>query len=361
MKKIFQSGLAFGLENGACQACNLNYSWLFDSSLNLLLVDKIVVTQSIWNVLMKKPKEIKKDDVFTEKGSEIRFQAIIKRVYEILQNVGLIEIIDGNKITENDSDIIYKQIEEDIDLLYGNKLIKTEDKHLYYIGKYGYCIPKLWTLYASLLFSRRTNYNFSIEDEDFIYLNTLLPLKLNNEVFVGRRYTAINQVLELFLPEINIWPTFLFEKKDRCQVCKNLKECNDTYLISMEKNLLNLLRHRERDEIIELGNVVERICDEKFKRAYEIAPLDVVRELNIEAVKIQHKLNKVYKNVNKCSKLIVTISSCISLGLLFKNPQVATIFGGVAAVTSHFSEQINKYYQEKYQWVNFINQHSNKL
>ena len=74
---------------------------------------------------------------------------------------------------------------------------------------------------------------------------------------------------------------------------------------------------------------------------------DVVRELNMEALKVQYKLNKVYKNVKRC-KLIATMSSGISLGLLFKNPQVALVFGGVATAISIFSEYVNSYSMGKF-------------
>lgn len=357
MKKIFQTGLAFGNENGTCEACNLNYSWLLNTPSNLLWIDKVVVTKPIWDIITKenndKGKSPSKDQVLV-------IGKAIKLVYEILHSVDLIEIVDSNEISEEDSQIIYNQIEEDLNILKNNGEVNTEDNHIYCIGSYRYCIPSLWTLYASLVYSRRNNCNFSLEEDQLVYLRKLLALKESQEFAVSRKSYAINEVLRMYLPEINIWPEYMFEDRKRCLSCGNFTKCDDSYLSSVEKNLFNLLEEREHDEIKEFCQVLDDICDEKFKDSYEVEPEGLLRELQVKKVKVQGKINKVYKKVDNWSKIVTTISSALSLGCFFGHPKLTAI-GGVGMFASNAAEKISDYYQNKYKWVNFINSHADNM
>lgn len=355
MKKIFQTGLAFGNETGACESCNLNYSWLFNTPSNLLWIDKIVVTKSIWDIIMGK-WDVLEENHANDHGLIIHKSA--KLTYEILNSVGLVEIVDSNEIGEEESDIIYKQIEEDLEFLQSKGVINRKDGHLYYIGENGYCQPALWTLYASLVYSRKNNCNFTLEEQELFYLRKLLHFKMNRDVPVSRKASAVNEVLEMYLPEVRIWPDYVFSAKDRCEKCRNMIKCNDSYLIHIEKRLFKLLQDRERDEIIEFCQVLDKICDEKFKNAYEISPQDLIRELNIEKVKTQQRLNNFYTKVGKWSKIITTISAGLSLGTIFGHPELSAV-GGVGVFASQTVDKVNDYYKGKYSWVNFVNKHCN--
>lgn len=354
MKKIFQTGLAFGNENGVCELCNLNYSWLFNTPSNLLWVDKIVVTKPIWDIISGKG-DASEDKNANDQGVIIHKSA--KLAYEILNSVGLVEIVDSNEIGKEESDIIFNQIEEDLELLQRQGVINRKDSHLYYIGENGYCQPALWTLYASLLYSRKNNCNFSLEEQELFYLRQLLRYKMNREVSVGRKASAVNEVLEMYLPEVRIWPDYIFSDKDRCETCRNMIKCNDSYLVHIEKRLFKLLQDREHDEILEFCQILDKICDEKFKEAYEISPQDLIKELNIEKVKIQQRIKNVYAKVGKWSKIITTISAGLSLGTIFGHPELTAI-GGVGVFASQTVDKINDYYKSKYNWVNFVNKHN---
>lgn len=360
MKKILQTGLAFGIENGSCSACNLNYSWIFGTPSNLLWVDKIVVTKSIWDIVTKETNfPIEKD----EKNNVIRdyrIEKTIKLVFEILNSVNLIEILDSNQITEEDSTLIYDQITEDINLLKNNGMVKSDDGHMYSIDNYEYCMPMLWTLYASLVFSRRNNCNFSLDNSELSYLQTLLPIKLGRSVSIGEKASAISEVLELFIPEVDLWPEYLFQDLNHCNRCINISKCNDSYLGDVEKRLFNLLEQREHEEIIEFCRVLDSICDTKFKNNLEINARDLIRELNIEKVKVQRKLNKSYSNVRNWSKLIGVVSAGLSLGAIFNHPTIAAV-GGIGIFASQTIEQVNDYFHKKYNWVNFVNQRIGKI
>lgn len=111
----------------------------------------------------------------------------------------------------------------------------------------------------------------------------------------------------------------------------------------------------EHEEIIEFCKVLDHICDTKFKNCFEIDSHDLIRELNIEKVKVQRKLNKSYNKVKNWSKLIGIISAGLSLGAIFNNPTITAV-GGMGIFASQTMEQINDYFHKKYNWVNFVNQ-----
>lgn len=146
----------------------------------------------------------------------------------------------------------------------------------------------------------------------------------------------------------------MYVDKQSCEKCRNLVKCDDGYLTSVEKRLFRLLEDREKDEVKEFCLFLDHICDEKFKDAFEISPDDLVRELNIEKVKIQQKLQNVYKKIGRWSKIVTTISAALSLGYLFKHPELTAI-GGISGIASQAAGKISDYYQQKYKWVNFVN------
>ncbi|WP_290378309.1 hypothetical protein [Muribaculum intestinale] len=102
------------------------------------------------------------------------------------------------------------------------------------------------------------------------------------------------------------------------------------------------------------------ICDTKFKNNLEINARDLIRELNIEKVKVQRKLNKSYSNVRNWSKLIGVVSAGLSLGAIFNHPTIAAV-GGIGIFASQTIEQVNDYFHKKYNWVNFVNQRIGKI
>ena len=137
-----------------------------------------------------------------------------KLVFEILDSVGLIEHISDSFVSDDNFEAINTQIDSDFDLLLELGKIKTKDSHIYSIDEYYYCKPRLWTLYFSLLASRQLNANISLDEEELTYLRTLLPLKLEGNVPVSRSSKAINEVLEMKIPQVNIWPDFAFSNKE---------------------------------------------------------------------------------------------------------------------------------------------------
>lgn len=272
----------------------------------------------------------------------------------------MVEIVDSNGISDKEEELIYNQIKDDINWLREIGLASTQDEHMYSVGDYEYCVPMLWSLYAAMLFSRRSNCNFSLDNRELAFLQTLIPLKLGQEITIGRKSNAIAEVLEMYIPEVKLWPEYLLANLTTCNACANMRKCDDSYLDSIERNLFVLLKQRENEEMLELRNVLDYICDTKFKYATEINPRDLIRELNIEKVKVQQKLNKSYSRVKRWSRVIGIISAGLSLGALFGKNTLAAV-GGVGVFASETIEQLNEYFKKKYNWVSFVNQQTDRI
>lgn len=354
MKKLFQTGLALGNISGNCSACNIDLSWLYHTPSKLLWLDKIVVTDYLWNLLVSPPRTVYKEDHDINTYQRDLMQKTGKLVFELLDSVGLIEHISENFVSDDNYEAINKQIDSDFDLLLELGKVKTEDSHIYSIGECQYCKPRLWTLYFSLLAARRLDANISLDKEELFYLRTLLPLKLYGDVSVSRSSNAINEILEMKIPQVNIWPKLAFNDKEKCFMCANLDKCNDSYLLDLEKKLFTLLEYRQHDEIQEFCTVLNRICNTRFINQYEVDSAELLRELNIEKVKIQARLNKTYKKVDNWVKVVGTISAALSLGAIFNCPELSPI-GAVGLFSSNVGEKINDYFKNKYRWVNFVN------
>lgn len=354
MKKLFQTGLALGNISGNCEVCNIDLSWLYRTPSKLLWLDKIVVTDHLWNLLVSPKKSEYKANRDVESYQRDLMYKTEKLVFEILDSVGLIEHISDSFVSDDNFEAINTQIDSDFDLLLELGKIKTKDSHIYSIDEYYYCKPKLWTLYFSLLASRQLNANISLDEEELTYLRTLLPLKLEGNVPVSRSSKAINEVLEMKIPQVNIWPNFAFSNKEKCFECTKLDKCNDSYLLDIEKKLFAMLEYRQHDEIQEFCAVLNHICNTKFINRFEVDSAELLRELNIEKVKVQAKLNKTYKKVDNWVKVVGTISAALSLGAIFNYPELTPI-GAVGLFSSNVGEKINEYFKNKYRWVNFVN------
>lgn len=353
MKKKFQTGLAIGLETNACMVCNIDFSWLFSTPSNLLWIDKVLVTRPLWNLISKYEKE----EVNANNNDKREIQNVTaKLIFQIMNSLGYIEIIDGKQISDQQSSMFYDQINNDFDLLEANGMMTlNEDHHMFSIGNFEYCVPRLWTLYASIFLSRKYNSDFSLSKDEFSYLKALLPLKLSSEVKLDKNFSAINTILEMSIPEIKIWPEYLCTGNELCCKCRNLKKCDDSYLTIVEKNIYKIFDYRNRDEIKQFCDILDKICDVKFKDRYEVDANDLLRELNIEKIKAQKKLNRTYKQVKKWSKIIGTISAGFSLGAFFNHPELVPI-GGIGMFASSVANVLEANQRDKYKWVNFMTQ-----
>ena len=346
MKKcIFQNGLALGNAHDACSCSNINVDWIFKHPSNLLWVDKILVTKDMFKNIVSSDVDMK----------DTRYSAVeksVKLIYQILDSVGLVQIIDDNIISSEERDAIYRQMADDIKDMEIRECDESNSE-LFSIGNYEYCIPALWTLYASILVSIKTNSSFSLDEREFNYLSYLLNATAQ-PVIPARSSSAITSVMEVFLPEMKLGHDYLFDSN--CPECANKIKCSDSYLSVIESQTFAILKERGREEIIQLQEVLDGICQKYFNDlTVDIAPKELLRQLNIEKQKVQEKVLAKYQKVERWSSLASTIVSVGTAGAaLLGHP----VLSAALAVSIPVIDGINKRAHsdnEGYKWVNFVN------
>lgn len=346
MKNILQSGLALGIPTQHCPCVNMNFNWIFENPTNFLWVDKVILTQGMWNIITGTGSL-----GFIEETKHDSFSRAVRHIYGILNEVGIVKVISDNSITKKAGDNLYKQMQADIDLL--GDSVKDHSSQMK-IGRYCYCPPKLWALYAALYLSRNNNACFMLNPSEMAFLKKVLPLKMGKQVRVSSSNTAINEVLNIKLPTFELWHPFLADSSNKCSKCKNEKRCKDEYLSVIEKQIFALLDYRERDEIKQLCQLMDRICSKRFKEEYEIDPKDLLHEISVEKIKVQRKLNTIYKNIDRWKNVVMTISAGLYLGGFFGNGFMSAV-GGVGLLATDVVGKNLKQIEKKYSWVNVFN------
>ncbi len=346
MKNILQSGLALGIPTQHCNCTNMDFSWIFANPTNFLWVDNVIVTESMWSMITGTGPL-----GFVEETKQDSFSKAVRLVYSILNDVGIVKVISDNCITQEEGDDLYKQIEDDVELL--GDLVKEQGSRMK-IGRHCYCAPALWTLYAALYLSRNNNACFMLDQSEMAYLKKVLPLKMGMPVRVAASTSAINEVLNLKLPELELWHPYLADSANKCNRCVHENRCKDEYLSTIEKQIFALLDYRERDEIKQLCQLMDRICTERFKDDYDIAPKDLLHEINVEKVKVQRKLNSTYKNVERWKNVVMTISAGLSMGGFFGNGILSAV-GGIGLLAAEVVEANISQIEKKHRWVNMFN------
>lgn len=346
MKNILQSGLALGIPTQHCTCVNMDFNWIFANPTNFLWLDNVIVTESMWSIITGTGPL-----GFVEKSKQDSFSKAVRLVYSILDDVGMVKVIRDNSITQEEGDDLYKQIEDDIELL--GDLVKEQGSRMK-IGRHCYCAPALWSLYAALYLSRNNNACFMLDKSEIAFLKKVLPLKMGIPVRVASSTSAINEVLSLKFPEIELWHPYIADSINKCNKCVNEKKCKDEYLSIIEKQMFALIEYRERDEIKQLCELMDRICSERFREEYEIAPKDLLHEINVEKVKAQRKLNTTFKNIERWKNVVMTISAGLSLGGFFGEGVLSAI-GGMGLLTAEVVEANISQVEKKHRWVNLFN------
>lgn len=346
MKNILQSGLALGIPTQHCNCVNMNFNWMFANPTNFLWVDNVIVTESMWGIINGTGSL-----GFIEKSKRDSFSKAVRLIYSILNDVGIVKVISDKSITQEEGDDLYRQIEDDIELM--GKEVEEQGNHMK-IGKYCYCPPALWTLYAALYLSRNNNACFMLDQSEIAFLKKVLPLKTGLQVRIASSSAAINEVLNMKLPEFELWHPYLRDAANKCSLCLNEDQCKDEYLSVIEKQVFALLEYRERDEIKQLCQLMERICSDRFKEDYEISSKDLLHEINVEKVKVQRKLNTTYKNIERWKNVVMTISAGFSLAGFFGNGTLSAI-GGIGLMAAEVVESNISQIEKKHRWVNLFN------
>lgn len=352
--RLFITGLALGLENDACACANYNIDWLFNYPSTLLWAKQIVVTDKIWSVIT--------DGSFfpgVTNQKEQAFAKAIKMIFELLDSYGLIDIVDA-------SDVISKELEKEIydsinyDIQELSRLfpdvVTVDDKcEFLKIDGYSYCIPQLWTIYASYFYSRHFDSNSLSTPHELNFFDYKINLGANKLPELKQKIDVFQKVLEINLPNEPIGHIYLYDNAQKCIDCKHEIKCKDTYLNDIEKNVKSLLDKRDYDEIHQLTSTINQIYIKKEEIDSDYLSREVIREFNDKKKSLNKKIKSVFPKVKRWSNLTTFISIPITLaGVITGNPELI-IPGASTASLGKGTEEMIKYFESKYKWINFLN------
>lgn len=352
--RLFITGLALGLDNESCLCGNYNIDWLFRYPSTLLWADKIVVTEKIWKIITDGKYS---PSVSNEKENE--FAKAIKLIFEILHSYDLIEIVDVSGVIEQQlEDEIYLSIQKDVDNLtryYPDRVKTDKDCNFIEIDGFHYCIPHIWTIYASLVYSRYFNSNCLSDPGELNYLQYKLNFGANRIPELNKKVEVFQNVLEINLPNEPIGHIYLYDNAKQCFTCEHEVKCKDTYLNEIEKNVKKILDKREYDEIHQLTQTLDQIYTIRQNADIEYIARDVLNDFNEKKKQINKNIKSVFPKVRRWSNLTTFVSIPIALaGLITGKPEL-TIPGASVAALGKGAEEMLNYMESKFKWINFIN------
>ncbi|MBU3101700.1 MULTISPECIES: hypothetical protein [Clostridium] len=347
MNKVLVTGLGVGNDIGVCGACNLDFSWLRNSPSTLIWSDKIILTEGAWN--FQKNKVTDKMDKATN------------LILEIAANEGIIEIINPKEIF---NDVIPKEIiaeaEYDSDLLRERfpEFSNEENPSELTIKGRGYCIPYISAIYASMKIAEGINANclFNRADYNYLYYKYGIATKL---ITNDDSIKCMEEVFKVIIPNELVFHNYAFVDDCKCNTCTNINSCSDIYLKEIEDNLYKILKWREYDEILRAKEEVQKIIDIKKKFGTDIDPLEVKREFYEKQKKINKLIKKVFPKMKRWTNLTTVLATPASLySVSVANKPMAIISTGALGLST-MADQYLKYYENKNNWVGFINKINN--
>lgn len=353
MKSILQTGLAMCLETqqGVCK--NMDLEWLYMAPSNLLWVDKVYIPKSMHDLIINEHA----CDIF-DNGKSQELAKVNKLIFEVLSSLGILETLQPNIISQEASDLLYRQIESDLLLLKNLEEANDEDDgHFVRVGDEHYCRPMLWSLYAALLVSQQNDATFLLKDSESDYLKKLWSIKYNGmNLLSTERNEAISNVLTVLFPDLHLGHEFLFDSKEKCEICTRYNLCSDKYLSEIEKQLFYILEQREKEEVRQLCHILDRISSNQINSMSTMDVNELLRELNYEKIRAEKKLAKIFPKVEKWTSLITAVSVPLAFGSLW-DKDMLTILGTAGFGLSQAIDKISSRLKDNYRWVGFLNKH----
>ena len=346
-KSILLTGLILGKETDMCPCLNINFRWLFERPSDLLWMDRIIVTRNEWTEIMKNGGDSDEGNVYAQ-------QRAIKLIFERLHSEGLVQIVSDTIIGHTRAESILQTVSSDLELIKDlYKDSKAKNDSVLTMGQYHFCVPSLWSLYAAIELSRELNASFSLEEDELAYLLALIPRKFSMDIKSGRNI-AMNEVLSLYLPSVQLGHEFLSANNDgQCNDCVHLSECKSSYLSEIEKQIDGILRLRQYDEIRMTCEIMDKICERSSKTGHVLTGEELWDDLQMEANETEKRIRRVLRKVKSWRK----ISTFVSIGLgaaSFLNPVVGAT-AAIPAIAGQLLASTEERLKKEKSWVNFVN------
>lgn len=359
MNKLLVTGLGLGYELDVCSVCNSDLDWIMNYPSILLWADKIIFTPKMWDSIQKehsKSKEAAK---------------CFKLIFDIAKTNGIIEILDPSEIINDPlKDMMDAQIKKDIislktifpERVKEKNISKTKDVQLIetVIDGIGYCPAYLWAIYASIILARTWNANCLFNAHSLHFCRYKFGISnFPREADIGIKQSFAT-LFESFLPNDSFIHNYAFEDKKRCSICKSEKKCSDSYLLDMEKKVIELFKWREYDELHQIKSVINKIIAQQTESNGLIVPNEIIKNFNKEKSKIQKRMTAVFPKVKRWANITTILSIPVAItGLATSNPLI-TVTGAATAGLSQATRELIEFLKNKYQWVGFISENITK-
>jgi hypothetical protein len=349
--KVLVTGLGVGQEFGVCSACNSNFSWLINNPSVLIWADKIYITPKIWEVIMKGDKDSDKDDS--------KFGEAVRVIMNIADSYGVIEIVDPKEVfDESYGDVLYDQASRDQEkmlLQYNHVKLGSEDvPGEMYIADNHYCTPYIASIYASMSIADHLGANCLFHNDDMTYINHKFGLQVPN---ISNTYynKAFSEIFSIVLPDELVLHNYAFSKEEDCDGCRKYVNCNDKYLIDIEKNTKKMMKWREYDSIYQARDVIDKLAKNKGEIITQSDVNEVIGTFEEKIRNINININSRFPKIKRWTNLATLVSVPAALITLSTGNPEAAIASATIAGTSTITNELIKYYTEKNNWVGFMN------
>lgn len=352
MNKILVTGIALGKDLNVCQACNYDIEWLIRYPSILLWVDKILITETIWD-------SISKSKLYSDRPE---LDKSIKLIFNTLEAEKLIEIVDPARILTPDvKDLILDEIENDRKILpsYFPDTIRFGDSDgvpgQIFIDDIEYCTPYLWSIYAALLLSKIWNAESIYPYQVMNFVKYKFGVDTLSKKGKPGKIQAYHDIFQAYLPNIPVLPEYVINREEQSSSCKQIEECKDTYLSKIEDHLNQIIQWRSYDEVQQIKEIIGNIISTKEQAGEILEPLDIFGQFINEQKKVQKRINFVFPKVERWANLTTILSIPVAItGLSTGNMAVASAGAGLASL-SQISKEVIGYLKNKYNWLGFIN------
>lgn len=350
MNKVIVTGLALANigEETDCKICNYNIDWIVKYPSVLLWIDKIILSPDIRKIV---DEEIYPDD-------EKPLVKSLKLIFEVLEDRDMIEIKDPKEVlSPNIEKSIINQTARDRQLLpqeFPNSIhVGNSIPGQISINNREFCAPMIHSFYVSLILARAWDASCLFSDRDYYYWK----YKFGLSGFLSRsgreKIISFHKILQTTLPEKSLFPHYVYSPQ--CKTCANTKDCSETYLSELKKNINEYLEWRNYDELYQIREVITRIIGSRGKSDEIFDAKDIITEFKEVENQLSKLIHSLFPKVKRWTNMTTMLSVPIAVVGVSSGSALLTTTGGALAGASVVTKELIDFLSSKYQWVGFLN------
>ncbi len=349
MQKVLITGLGVGKKIGLCDACNMDFSWLFHNASTMLWVDKICL-----------PEDIFLNSINNE--SHDKTDVAISIMLQILKEHNLIELIGDDEFNvqpfalENIQTRVVNDLREmskrlpDVVKIHD---IKGNDYLNIIIDNQEYCFPYIESIYASLFIAESIEAQCLFNDHTYTFLK--YKEKLNGLRMNSKTFTSIyDDLFSFILPNGIIPPEYVLTSDKKCSTCNREEECSISFEKKTKEYMNKVLSFRDYDELFQLRNEIEDIVKRLSISGEDITSDIIKEELRMRQQYINNIIHRRFEQVKRWSKFVSICSIPATIIAAANTNYPAAIVSASLTGLSTFSENVMEYYESKKKWIGFF-------